>query len=194
MQTDNHHQVHADFFQIDDLLPLDYHPLTESAAHELAQAEPSSLFALLAELQHLEHDSQHLLRQVAERDRALAAYLKILNKRIELLGRALGLQLSADMDTSVAVTLSEGGLTFPVAQPLQPGDWLALRLLLPTPAGLSIAAQIADCTLDPASGQYLIQVGFDQLTDTQRQLITRHIMHRQAQQIRAAKHNERTSS
>ncbi len=194
MQTDNLHQVHADFFQIRDLLPLDYHSLEESAARKLAEAEPCSLFGLLAELQLLEHDSQHLLRQVAERDRALAAYLKILSKRIDLLGRALGLQLSTDMDNPVAVILSEGGLTFPAAQPLPAGDWLALRLLLPTPAGLSIAAQIADCAWDPASEQYLIQVSFDLLSDAQRQLLTRHIMHKQAQEIRAAKHNERTST
>lgn len=194
MQTDHRNQVHADFFQIHDLLPLDYQPLDEAAAHELADAEPGSLFGLLAELQLLEHDSQHLLRQISERDRPLVAYLKILNKRIDLLGSVLGLQLSADMNTPLAVTLSEGGITFPSAQPMQSGDWLALRLLLPTPAGLSIAAQVADCARDPASGQYLIQVSFSLLSDAQRQLLTRHIMHKQAQEIRAAKHNERTST
>src|SRR5690606_3546307 len=165
MQTNKPTDVHAGYFQIQDRLALEYQPTDAPLPSPGAGPAPSPLFGLLGELHLLDHDSQHLLRQIGERDRNLAAYLKILNKRVDLIGRAL-----------------------PV------GSWINLRLLLPTPIGLSGPAQIVDCTRADASDGYLIQVSFDRFSDAQRQLLARHILHRQAQDIRAAKDHERTST
>jgi len=194
MQTNNHDGVHSGYFQIQDRLALDYQLIDALPAEHPPQPEPSPLFGLLGELHLLDHESQHLLRQIGEHDRGLAAYLKILNKRVELIGRALSLQLVEDMGTPLAVTLSEAGLTFPSRRALAVGQWIVLRLLLPDPIGLAATVQIADCVRDDASDQYLIQVSFAQCNDAQRQLLARHIVQKQAQEIRAAKHNERTST
>lgn len=194
MQTNNLDGVHAGYFQIQDRLALDYRLIDAQPVDQPPQPEPSPLFGLLGELHLLDHESQHLLRQIGEHDRGLAAYLKILNKRVDLIGRALSLQLVEDMGTPQQVTLSEAGLTFSAPQPLPVGQWIALRLLLPDPIGLAANAQIADCVRDDASGRYLIQVSFAECNDAQRQLLARHIVQKQAQEIRAAKHNERTST
>lgn len=194
MQTNNTTDVHAGYFQIQDHLALDYRPTEAPTSSSPAQSDESPLFGLLGELHLLDHDSQYLLRQIGERDRNLAAYLKILGKRVELIGRALASQMAEDMGTPVDVTLSEAGLTFPSSDALPVGQWINLRLLLPTPIGLSAPAQIAACFRDGSSGPYLIQVSFDQFNDAQRQLLARHIMHKQAQDIRAAKDHERTST
>lgn len=192
MHANNVNQVHGDFFQIHDCLPLEYETLDPNTALNIPDSDPGSLFGLLGELQLLEHDSHQLLRQIGERDRALMSYLKLLSKRVDLVARALGLQLAADMDTPAAVTLSEGGMTFPSPEPLKIDEWITLRLLLPTPVGLNIVAQVAHCA-HIASGEYSVQISFSHLNDAQRQLLARHIIHKQAQDIRAAKHNERTS-
>ncbi|EZQ19991.1 pilus assembly protein PilZ [Halopseudomonas bauzanensis] len=195
MQTNNLTDVHTGYFQIQDHLALDYRPIEAPATPSSVQPDESPLFGLLGELHLLDHDSQHLLRQIGERDRNLAAYLKILGKRVELIGRALASQMAEDMGTPVQVTLSEAGITFPAHDALPVGQWINLRLLLPTPIGLSAPAQIAACLRDDASGLHLIQVSFDQFNDAQHQLLARHIMHKQAQDIRAAKENhERTST
>src|SRR5690606_7301333 len=194
MQTNKPTDVHAGYFQIQDRLALEYQPTDAPLPSPGAGPAPSPLFGLLGELHLLDHDAQHLLSQIGERDRNLAAYLKILNKRLDLIGRALTAQMADDMGPAVEVRLSEAGLTFSATSALPVGSWINLRLLLPTPIGLSGPAQIVDCTRADASDGYLIQVSFDRFSDAQRQLLARHILHRQAQDIRAAKDHERTST
>lgn len=192
MQPDIAPDVHAGYYQLQDQLALDYHTI-DPPDENPAAADSTPLFGLLGELQLLEQESQHLLRQIGERDRVLAACLKTFSKRIDLLGQAAALQLTSDLGQPVTVTLSEAGLSFLSPVPLAPGQWLSLRLLLPPTAGLATSAPIANCVADSASGQYAIQVSFDHNTEAQRQLLARYIVHKQAQEIRAAKQNERTS-
>ncbi len=194
MQPDIPPDVHAGYYQLQDQLALDYHAIEPPGENPSPADEAAPLFGLLGELQLLEHESQHLLRQIGERDRVLAACLKTFSKRIDLLGQATALQLTTDMGKPVTVTLSEAGLSFISPAPLTPGQWLSLRLLLPPTAGLATTAQIAHCSPDATSGQYAIQVSFDHSSDAQRQLLARYIVYKQAQEIRAAKHNERTST
>lgn len=193
MQTNNTSDVHAGYFQLQDHLALDYYLTDAPTTLPSPPVDESPLFGLLGELHLLDHESQHLLRQVGERDRNLAAYLKILGKRVELIGRALALQMTEDMGAPVEVVLSEAGLTFSANQALSVDSWINLRLLLPTPIGLSAPVRVVDCARNASSGQYLIQVSFDQFNDAQRQLLARHIVQKQAQEIRAAKNHERTS-
>lgn len=194
MQPDNPSDVHAGYFQLPDQLPLDYQLIEPPSDDQLAIDETSPLFGLLGELQLLDHESQHLLRQIGERDRVLAACLKTFSKRIDLLGQAAALQLTTDMGEPVPVILSEAGLTFNCDHPLPAGQWLSLRLLLSSSSGLATSAQIADCIQNTASGRYAVQVSFRFSNDAQRQLLARHIVQKQAQEIRAAKQNERTST
>ena len=192
MRPDNPPDVHAGYFQLQDHLALDFR-LTEPPGDTPSDNPDSPLFGMLGELQVLEHESQHLLRQIGERDRVLAACLKTFSKRIDLLAQATALQLTSDLGSPMPVVISEAGLSFTADIPLEPGQWIALRLLLSNVTGMATLAQIADCRRDPASGHYAIQVSFHH-SETQRQLLARYIVQRQAQDIRAAKQNERTST
>lgn len=194
MPLDSPPNVHAGYFQLQDQLTLNYSLIDAVSTGQPPTDEAPPLFSLLGELQLLEHESQHLLRQIGERDRVLAACLKTFSKRIDLLGRAFSLQLSSDMDGPVSVILSEAGLTFCNSDALDSGQWLSLRLLLSETVGLSTIAQVIDCTHDAFLKQYSIQVSFHHSSDVQRQLLARYIVQKQAQEIRAAKQNERTST
>ncbi|MFA5679292.1 MAG: PilZ domain-containing protein [Pseudomonas sp.] len=194
MQRDNPPDVHAGYFQLPDQLALDYQLIEPPSDDQLAMDDTSPLFGLLGELKLLDHESQHLIRQIGERDRVLAACLKSFSKRIDLLGQAVSLQLTTDMGKPVPVILSEAGLTFPSDDSLAVGQWLSLRLLLSEATGLATIAQTADCARNASSGQYSVQVSFHYNSDAQRQSLARYIVQRQAQEIRAAKQNERTST
>lgn len=194
MQTnDNQHDDKRDYFRIQDTLLLEYRPISGPDADD-GFADSSPLLGLLSELQTLEYDSQPLLRQISETDRALANYLKIVNKRVDLIAKALSLQASDQAGSPTEVTLSEGGLSFSNDQPLAVGDWVSLRLVLqPTPVGLIIPARVIRSEAQ-ADGRHGIALGFDVLNDQQRQLLARHILQKQAQDIRAAKlHQEEVS-
>lgn len=183
-----------DFFRIRDSLALDVRKVASADLEETSFDEESPLFSLLSDLHTLDYESQHLLRQIAERDRALAHYLKIINKRVDLVSKALAIQLMDDLGEPQEVTLSESGMSFEHAEPLEPESWLALRMvLLPSPLGLVLPAQVLRCEPGSSPDSWTVAVSFHALADNQRQLLARHILQKQAQDIRATKAQEKTS-
>lgn len=182
-----------DFFRIRDSLALDVRKVASADLEETTFDEESPLFSLLSDLHTLDYESQHLLRQIAERDRALAHYLKIINKRVDLVSKALAIQLMDDLGEPQEVTLSESGMSFEYAEPLEPGSWLALRMvLLPSPLGLVLPAQVLRCEPGSSADSWTVAVSFHALADNQRQLLARHILQKQAQDIRATRAQEKT--
>ena len=177
-----------DFFRIRDSLALDVRKVSSADLEEAAFDQASPLFSLLSDLHSLDYESQHLLRQIAERDRPLAHYLKIINKRVDLVSKALALQLVDEIGEAQEVTLSEGGISFEYPEALETGSWLAIRMvLLPSPLGLILPARVIRCEAAPETDCWSIAVSFHALAANQRQLLARHILQKQAQEIRATK-------
>ncbi len=190
MQSDNVDK--RDFFRIRDQVVIDYRPVSGPDFDDEIFARRSPLQDMLSDLHLLEYESQHLLRQITERDRTLAGYLKVINKRIDLLGRAMAVQIDDSLGETVMVTLSEGGMSFPADEPLPLDGWLAMSLtLMPSRVGMIVPARVVRCEEDEP-GIWNIGVGFEALGEPQRQLLARHILQRQAQEIRAQKTLERT--
>ncbi|MFO5904907.1 hypothetical protein ACLBSX_06100, partial [Pseudomonas aeruginosa] len=74
-----------EYYRIEDTLALEFRPA--GAVEDGLESEPgATLFSLLSDLHLMDYESQHLLRHISERDRTLANYLKVMNKRIDLLG------------------------------------------------------------------------------------------------------------
>lgn len=177
-----------EYYRIEDTIALEFHPLSGAEAQARDELhDPSPLFNLLGELHLLDYESQHLQRQISGRDRTLADYLKTINRRIDLLGQAMAHALLREIGEPRPVSLSEGGLRFVDSQPLAIGSHLALKIvLLPHCAGLLLRAQVNHCqALD--GGRHEIGVVFTSLSDSQRQLLARHILQRQAQERRLAR-------
>lgn len=176
-----------EYYRIEDTIALDFTPLAGAealAGDEFHDASP--LFNLLSELHVMDFESQHLLRNISERDRTLASYLKVINKRIDLLGQALAQSLLRDIGPAKRVTLSEGGIGFLNAQPLPVDSHLTLKMvLMPQALGLLLRAKVLHCR--EHEGQFEIGAEFEALTDAQRQLLARHILQRQAQERRQAR-------
>ncbi len=173
-----------EYYRIEDRVALEIIPASQGQEADAAPLPP--LFSLLGELHQLDFEAQHLLRQIAESNRTLANYLKVQNKRIELLGQALAQDLLKDQGAPQPVILSEGGISFASEQPKAEGEGLTLKLiLLPQGLGLVLAARVIYCTpMD--DGRYDIGTEFEALTDAQRQLLARHILQKQALERRLA--------
>jgi hypothetical protein len=177
-----------EYYRIEDTIALDFTPLNPvpGASHEPPH-DDSPLFSLLADLHLLEFDAQHLLRPITERDRNLANYLKLTNKRIDLLGQVLAQSLLREMSTPRRVSLSEDGLRFKHSQPLALDSRLALKMvLLPQALGLQLQGTVIHCQ-ELASGGFEIGCEFQDLPDAQRQLLARHILQKQALERRLAR-------
>ena len=169
-----------EYYRIEDTLALEFRPA--GAVEDSLESEPgATLFSLLSDLHLMDYESQHLLRHISERDRTLANYLKVMNKRIDLLGQVMVQSLLKEIGAPRKVSLSEGGVSFRHDRALPVGQLLVLRMvLLPQGFGLELRARVIH-------DEFEIGTEFEALSDAQRQLLARHILQKQAQQRRLAR-------
>lgn len=154
--------------------------------------EDSLLFNLLGDLHLLEYDAQPLLRSVGEGDRAVASYLKVINKRIDLIAQVLARDLLKDIGPARNVSLSESSLAFIDTQVHPVGTLLSLKIvLLPQGFGLRVDARVIEHR-NTAEGLQTVTL-FTNIADATRQILARHILHKQAQQRRLALQPDDTS-
>ncbi|MFJ4194340.1 PilZ domain-containing protein [Pseudomonas sp. NPDC089534] len=176
-----------EYYRIEDMIALEIRPLSapEAAGEEVLQ-DASPLFNLLSELHLSEFESQHLLRQISERDRAIAAFLKTQNKRIDLLSQVVALTVLGHIGEPQPVIISEGGIDFQHPTPVAVGARLSVKLvLMPQALGLLLRARVTHC--DRKGDGYDVGTEFEHLTDAQRQLLARYILQKQAQERRLAR-------
>ena len=176
-----------EYYRIDDVIALEITPLSapQAASTEVLQ-DASPLFNLLSELHLSEFESQHLLRQINEKDRSLAAFLKVQNKRVDLLSQIMARGLLDEVGAPQPVIISEGGIDFKHPTPLAPDTHLAVKLvLMPQALGLLLRARVTHC--DPEGDGFDVGTEFESMTDAQRQLLARYILQKQAQERRLAR-------
>ena len=176
-----------EYYRIDDMIALQIKSLSapEAASKEVL-LDDSPLFNLLSELHLSEFESQHLLRQLGERDRTLAAFLKVQNKRMDLLSQVMAQSLLGEIGAPQPVIISEGGIDFQHPTVLAPGSHLAVKLvLMPQALGLLLRAKVTHC--DPKGSGFDVGTEFESMTDAQRQLLARYILQKQAQERRLAR-------
>ena len=181
-----------EYYRIEDTIALEIRPLsaTEATGQEVLQ-DASPLFNLLSELHLSEFESQHLLRQISERDRTIATFLKSQNKRIDLLSQVIAITVLGQIGEPQPVIISEGGIDFQHPTPIATGAHLSVKLvLMPQALGLLLRARVTHC--DRKGDGYDIGTEFQYLSDAQRQLLARYILQRQAQERRLAR--EQTES
>lgn len=170
---------HREYYRIDDQIAL------QIRLADATNEEDSLLFNLLGDLHLLEYDAQPLLRSVGEADRSVAGYLKIINKRIDLIAQVLARDLLKDIGPARAVSISEASVAFVDPQFYPIGTQLSLRIvLLPQGFGLRVDARVIEHR-DTAAGVQTVTI-FENLPDATRQILARHILHKQAQQRRLA--------
>ena len=179
-----------EYYRIDDMIALQIKSLSApQAASKEVLLDDSPLFNLLSELHLSEFESQHLLRQLGERDRTLAAFLKVQNKRMDLLSQVMAQSLLGEIGAPQPVIISEGGIDFQHPTVLTPGSHLAVKLvLMPQALGLLLRAKVTHC--DPKGDSFDIGTEFESMTDAQRQLLARYILQKQAQARRLAREQQ----
>jgi len=180
-------QDNRDFYRIQDDVLLEYEVLTPdefpNADDEFPLPVPPE-FVLLNDLHSIENENAPILRSISEKDRNIANYLKSIDLRLELLGRALIRSKEDQNATPQRVTLSEGGISFNNKKPLPLESYLAMKLfLLPSYIGLLLYGRVVNCN-ESIKGDYLINLVFEQLTEQNRHLLARHVLQHQAKMRR----------
>lgn len=184
-----------EYYRIEDRVALEIHALPASGELGIDSGDGhAALYDLLAELHVSEFETQHLLRQLDDRDRATNGVLRALNKRIDLLGKVVAQAVLGELGELKDVWLSEGGVQFESAQPFSAGQAVSVRMvLMPQASGMLLRGRITHCAAH-SEGHFEVGVEFIDLPDAQRQLLARHILQRQAQQRRQAREQSGPSS
>jgi len=181
-------QDNRNFYRIEDRVGLEFRLTDEETAYNASVPFPITVspnFQLLNQLHTIDSEHGQLLRSIGERDRNLAAYLKGTEQKIELLAQTLiGCDKSLEHEHLKTVTLSEGGLSFYHYESIEANRFIALKLtLLPSCIGLLLYGKVANYSSDN-SGNHLINIAFENISETNRALIARHVLLFQAKQRR----------
>lgn len=195
------HQERREYYRIQDMLALEFQLLPKEQLVTDSPTMPFTLdarFQILHALYELDHESSTTLHQIGDEDRQLGAYLRTINRKIELIAMAMFATPNSEAPSPTHnVTLSETGLSFRHAQPLEIDSHLALKLVLfPSYFGLLLFGRVVQCAAlaPPASSAeqsdeqtpplFTIGVEFTHIQENERQLLARYILRKQAQQRR----------
>lgn len=184
------------FFRIDDTVRLSLRrvPVEELADrldrldHDLA-----GNFTVMSSLSAITAQMTMGLRRIENRDPDLAAYLRAIDQKIEVIGRAfIAQEPEAVAERAIPVNLSAGGMCVGVDEDYQPGAQLEIRMLLfPSFTGLMIYGTVIDSGPPDASDEahhgrfrYMTRIEFTHIREQDRELLIRHLLRRQSDQLR----------
>jgi len=185
------------FFRIDDSLSLSYRQVSSdrlAASIECLENEIDSDFTVVSSLAAVSQEMMGTLNKIESSRPEIAAYLKSLDRKIDILGRALMAQTTELLkQPAQAVNLSATGISFQVSEFIQPGSTLELKLLLtPSYAGILSFVEVIGC--DPAAPEpeepdpgYNLRTAFVHIRERDRDVLIQHVIQRQGAQIRRAR-------
>jgi hypothetical protein len=152
---------------------------------------PLDSFALSASLDLLTQESRKLLRKIERDSPEVGNFLKVVERKIDLIARAfLSYEANLPEQCTQRVSLSASGLSFDVDKPYVPGKVLEIKMVLqPDLVGLVAYGRIVYCKKNVPDSElpYQISVDFVGLRDSDRELLIRHVVKRQLQQLRNKK-------
>lgn len=185
-------QERRQYFRIEDSVRLSYKRVSqaelEARLNDRSQ-EVSSRFTALGSLQNITQEMAGVLRKVEAQAPEVARYLRALDRKVDLLGRALLNQHEELLEQPAkAVNLSASGISFDAAEPLEVGSLLEIKLLLlPDYVGMLIFGEVIACEERPEHDRQqgcCTRVNFVHLREEDRDVLIRHVLQRQSEYLR----------
>ncbi|MCQ8103013.1 PilZ domain-containing protein [Methylomonas sp. SURF-2] len=183
------------FFRINDKVSLSYRQIDEATASLGLQSTGliSSEFSLSATLDVLSQEAQRVMARLEKQSPELLELFRILDAKVTAVAQAtmfIGSNVNAD-DCRV-VNLSASGFAFDQAEPLGIGQNLAIEIYLPTSLALILVyGRVVSCRAsDTQAGepeQYTVSVDFTHVREEDQELLIKHVVRAQWQQLRENK-------
>jgi len=129
---------------------------------------------------------QPLLTKIREQSLEVAEYLRLIDRKLDLVARAFLLQeINVEEEPICRVNLSAGGIGFYEENPLAPGTTLEMELiLLPSYVGILAYGKVAHRKHEPGvvvGLPFRIGVEFCKLRERDRDLIAKHVLSRESE-------------
>lgn len=179
------------YFRVKDSINLSYKQVDESALQAQSHISDDVLSncSLATALEILNQESQSLGLRLERRDPELVEYLRIIDTKLNLIAQAVAPQDEAfSKKEKKEVSLSASGLAFVSDEMIAVGSLLELRMLLSSLlAVIVVHAHVVDCKAAPTAesqNAHLISVEFVNLSEDDQELLIKHIVKRELQQLR----------
>lgn len=193
-------QVNADpdrrqYFRIDDTVRVSIDRLSaEELQERLGRVDRGAVdnFSVMSSLASISSQMATHMRRIEADSPDVAAYLKGLDRKLEVIGRAL-LSQEEDLvtDKIQAVNLSAGGLCLATAEDFSAGEYVEIRMLLfPSFSGVLtygtvVSSEPSDQEQRAHGRPNLVRIEFSHIREPERESIIRHVLRRQGDLLRA---------
>jgi hypothetical protein len=179
-----------DYYRLADRISVHHKVVADSFVQQSNAADAFDLvpgFHLLRDLFALQLEAGEAIRHITEADRALGSFVHNLDQRLGLLTQIVTGNLTRVDDEQQGdehlCNISPGGMSFLTEDLLAPETRLALKIVFATTSlALVCFGRVSYCRLEDEV--YRTGVQFLRLDTLGEQLISRHIIHRQAQERR----------
>jgi c-di-GMP-binding flagellar brake protein YcgR len=176
------------FFRVDDSVNLSYQILTREEMEEKIDREEfgaEGSFTVMSDISSINQNMAGIMHRIQGDEPDIAAYLRAINNKIDILGRAL---LSKDNELvekdAQPVNLSASGMGFYTSEPVADGSILELRLILmPSFTGVLLFGEVVGCDSVNDNDGYnnFIRLNFVNMRESDRDLLIRHVIQRQGE-------------
>jgi len=179
------------FFRIDDAVNLYYRIVDEQtvvAASKMTDDVLSNC-SLVTALDVLNQESRLVLHRIEKNEPEIAEYLKLMDSKISLLAQAV-LQQNNDLSESSLcnTNLSASGLAIEVDSDIKVGEFIEVKLFLSScVAVILLYGKVVYCKKNHTpekTASFQIGIDYINLKDADREVLIKHIVKRQMQQIR----------
>lgn len=191
--TENSQDERRNFFRIEDEICLQYELLSEAdyahAAQELFQAE-GSILNVCRNYAWLSYEATQLIHTIKPATAEIAAYLEILNKKIDLLAQQI-FETTAHYGSGehIMTSISASGIAFECITPLPVDQPIRLRMLL-LPEKIHILALGRVKHIDQSTTESKacrVNIEFEHIHPIDQELMIRHNLNKQKQLLRSRK-------
>lgn len=185
-------------FRINDTVLLDYKVIDHDTAEKLGKRLANPLLEdeqQQTQLRSLQTAFTMVTDQINHYDREVARALRLLNEKIDIISRNIHKQQTGEEseNKTIEVNLSGGGFAFLASDPMEAKTPLAVAIgLQSSHITIDAVAHLIACKQvesdDPAT-PYLYRLAFTYMNEVDRSLLIKHILTRQAEELRANKLN-----
>lgn len=182
-----------EYFRIDDEIALDYRPIDEGEVEGLSErihAPFADRFTVASSFTATSRQMAQALHKVQNQSPELVRCLQAIDQKLNMLAQLyVSEEMHLDQQPTREVNLSAGGLAFRSRDAIDTGTLLEMRMVLfPSLVGILNLSRVIHCEpIDDGNAQFpwQVAVNFEQLRETDRELLVRHVMARQTSQLRA---------
>jgi hypothetical protein len=188
------------FFRIDDTVGVTLMRVPEgelASRVERLEKGLDSDFTVMASLSGITAQMAVHLRRIENSQPDVAAYLKALDRKLEVLARAFMARGSDFLpEKARPVNLSAGGICLDVRERCPPRTAVEVRiLLLPSYTGVLTFGDVVSCEqlAEGEAGeerQFRLRVEFTHIREQDRDVLIRHILRRQSDELRARREQD----